>query len=286
ATDDANRAIRQLQELNNNILYNEKNGVIAADLEDRRDLLVSTIVELTGATAQVESGGTATVWLDEHVIVQRDTSRPLTFERGGNARLAIEGKELALEEVGGRIGGLLQARDGDIGASIERLDAFAARFAADVNAIHEQGVDEHGQAAGAFFIIAGVNADGVTDASRRIQVAADLVRDPTRVAAGTASAPGENGVELDIAALRNDPFGASGLLQSLVVDIGSRSREAQDLYSGQRIVVDSFIAQKESISGVNLDEEAAQLLQYQRAYEAAARVLTIADELTQTVLQL
>ena len=104
--------------------------------------------------------------------------------------------------------------------------------------------------------------------------------------AGRASAPGENSIALDLAALRNDPQGASGMLQALVVDMGSRSREAQDLYTGQRIVVDSFVAQKESISGVNLDEEAAQLLQFQRSYEAAARVLTIADEMTQTILQL
>ena len=53
---------------------------------------------------------------------------------------------------------------------------------------------------------------------------------------------------------------------------------------GQQVIVDSFVAQRESVSGVSLDEEAANLLRFQRSYQAAARIMTAADEMTQTLL--
>jgi flagellar hook-associated protein 1 FlgK len=76
------------------------------------------------------------------------------------------------------------------------------------------------------------------------------------------------------------------MLQHLVVDLGSRSREAQDVLEGQQLVVESFLAQRESVSGVSLDEEAANLMRFQRSYEAAARVLSTADDMVRTILEL
>jgi flagellar hook-associated protein 1 FlgK len=136
------------------------------------------------------------------------------------------------------------------------------------------------------FELPGIEHDGVTGAAAVIRVTAELERDSNRVAAGRSSSPGDNTVALDIAALRNSATGAAGLLNSLVVDLGARAREAEDLARGQQIIVDSFRAQRQAVSGVSLDEEAAQMLMFQRSYQAAAQLLTIADEMAATILSL
>jgi flagellar hook-associated protein 1 FlgK len=225
------------------------------------------------------------VWLAERVVVQGDIAQEVGFVPGTGQPLTIEGRALP-PSLGGRVGGLLAVRDEDLGEAIRRLDEFAARLVGDVNSLHASGVDENGRPAGAFFAITGVGQDGVEGAAQRIEVVGALVADPTRVASGRGAAPAENGVALDIAALRNDPRGASGMLRSLIVDLGGRSRESQDLTIAQQFVVDAFHAQRESVSGVSLDEEAAHLLQFQRSYEAAARVLATADEMARTILAL
>jgi flagellar hook-associated protein 1 FlgK len=283
--DDFNRALRELAEVNRRILSTTAGGAVVADLEDRRDRLAATLAELGGTTSAIDDDGTAMVWLAERVVVQREIVQEVGFEPGTGQPLTIEGRAVESPNLGGRIGGLFTVRDEDLAEAIRRLDEFAARLAEDVNAIHSAGVDEHGRPAGAFFVLAGVGPDGV-GAAQRLEVSAAIVADASRVAAGRVAAPGENGVALDIAALRNDPKGASGMLQSLVVELGGRSREAQDMVEAQSFVVESFRAQRESVSGVSLDEEAAHLLQFQRSYEAAARVLAAADEMARTILAL
>ncbi|MBZ0267394.1 hypothetical protein K8I85_04515, partial [bacterium] len=147
-----------------------------------------------------------------------------------------------------------------------------------------QGKDLHGRDTEPFFVLLGVARDGVGNAAAGLRVNSRIQDDSTRVAAGRDGTDADNVIALDIAALRNDRSGAAGMLQSLVVDLGSRARESQDLAAGQSMIVDSFIAQRESISGVSLDEEAANLMRYQRSYEAAARIMTAVDEMTQTLL--
>jgi flagellar hook-associated protein 1 FlgK len=73
---------------------------------------------------------------------------------------------------------------------------------------------------------------------------------------------------------------------SLVTEAGLGVRSAEDALSTQQVILTQTQAQRDSVSGVSLDEEAINLLQYQKAYEAAARFLKVADEMTQTILSL
>ncbi|MEE4361541.1 MAG: flagellar hook-associated protein FlgK [Pseudomonadales bacterium] len=75
-----------------------------------------------------------------------------------------------------------------------------------------------------------------------------------------------------------DAYGA------LVAEVATRSREAQVASEVERARLESAEARRAAVSGVNLDEEAADLLRYQQAYQAAARVVSVADELFQTLL--
>lgn len=284
--DSANRLIREMELLNRNIMTATRNGVVPADMEDRRDMIVETLGELVGAAGTVEDNGTATVRVAGRVVVQLEASTPISFDISESDAPTIEGRAFRGGELDGRVGGLLEVRDRDLASAIRRLDEFAERLARDVNDVHAQGRDLHGQETSPFFVLLGLERDGVGGAAAGLRVNAELQDDSTRVAAGADGTPADNSIALDIAALRGHRTGAAGMLRSLVVDVGARSREAADLATGQTVIVDSFRAQRESISGVSLDEEAANLMRFQRSYQAAARIMTTADDMAQTLLAL
>jgi flagellar hook-associated protein 1 FlgK len=285
--EDANRVLRELSTLNRSILRSSPGTTTPApDLEDRRDFLMSQLAEMIGAVGSVEEDGTATMRLSGRVILQHDTVDSFSLDVGRSLVPNLETQDISAHEFGGEIGGLISVRDEEVASAIRRLDEFAVSLANDVNRLHGQGFDAYGNRAGAFFALGSVGTDGVTGAASAIDVTRALRNDANLVAAGGTDAPGDNSVALEIAALRNDPQGLTAMLRSLVVDVGSAAREAEDLALGQQIIVDGFVAQQQAVSGVSLDEEAANLMQFQRTYEAAARVLTIADEMVQTILSI
>jgi flagellar hook-associated protein 1 FlgK len=154
----------------------------------------------------------------------------------------------------------------------------------DVNTIYQQGTNSSGTAGNAFFVLTTTGRDGVTNAAGTIALNPILAQDPARISTGRTSAAGDNAIALDIAALRSAREGPASLLNAVVVDIGGRAREANDLARGQAIVLDGIRAERESASGVSLDEEGANLLRFQRSYQASAQLISIADEMAATLL--
>jgi flagellar hook-associated protein 1 FlgK len=106
-----------------------------------------------------------------------------------------------------------------------------------------------------------------------------------------AHAPGDNSNALLLAELGEDPAGPGGLTfsdayQKLVTTIGLAADEAGDKQTYYQGLVDQFTQLRDSVSGVSLDEELTNLIKYQRAYQAAAKMITTADEMLQTLLSL
>lgn len=284
--DDANRALQELQTVNRGIQAAGARGATVGDLVDRRDMLLESLGDLVGATATLDDDGTATVHMGGRVLAQAEMSAEITWSEDASESPMFGDQKLSAEDAEGRLAGLLQARDEDLRELVERLDTFAARLVDDVNRIHSEGVDGEGDVAAPFFLLEGVGSDGVSNAAFAILVNPALVDDPQKIAAGRAGTSGDNGIALDVAALRAKRDGPGALLEALIVDAGARAEEAEDLARGQSVVVDSIRAQRESVSGVSLDEEAANLLRFQRSYQASAQLISIADEMLQTVLQL
>jgi len=71
---------------------------------------------------------------------------------------------------------------------------------------------------------------------------------------------------------------------SLVADIAVKTRQAESAANTEQVLLNQSIAARDSVSGVNLDEEAANLIRYQQAYQAAAQVISVADEMFQVLL--
>jgi flagellar hook-associated protein 1 len=101
---------------------------------------------------------------------------------------------------------------------------------------------------------------------------------------------GDNRNALLLSALANNKLMANGsasvteTYNALVADVGSGTKQAELNSMAQKRVLDQAMATRESVSGVNLDEEAANLIRFQQAYQAAAQVITVANSLFDTLL--
>jgi flagellar hook-associated protein 1 FlgK len=74
--------------------------------------------------------------------------------------------------------------------------------------------------------------------------------------------------------------------EELVAEVGLLTEEANESQEFSQTLVDELGKLRDSVSGVNLDEEMTELLQIQRAYEAAAKLITTADEMLQSLLEM
>ncbi|HEY9137717.1 MAG TPA: flagellar basal body rod C-terminal domain-containing protein, partial [Terriglobus sp.] len=173
----------------------------------------------------------------------------------------------------GSIGGMLQVRDQDIPAVSQQLDSVASAIVSAVNAQNAAGTDANGNAGGPVFT--GITATTFTLAiSSGDGIAASL--DGSNAAAiGALASQGIVG-----------SLSASGAFSAMVSGLGHTVSTATTANTADAAVLDQTTTQVANVSGVSLDTEAANLTQYQRAYEAAAKVLSIVNELMAQAINL
>lgn len=280
----------KIAELNRQIQIAEGSGGNASALRDQRGELVNKISELTGARSTDNGDGTITLTIGEgRALVTGDKAYPIQAESVpplGFAALTINGEPATFDE--GSIRGLQNATSATAG-QIGALDGLAAAVVERVNALHASGTDMDGNAGTNFF------SAGNPATAANISINSAIVANPRLVVASPLAQPGQNGtIAGEIANLltdANSKVGArsgsfSSIFGSMVAEAGEQVRSAENNLQTQGVVLAQANAQRESISGVSLDEEAINLLQYQKAFEAAARFLRVADEMTQTILSL
>ncbi|MBS1809339.1 MAG: flagellar hook-associated protein FlgK [Acidobacteria bacterium] len=282
----------KIAELNRKIRLTENSGANAADLVDQRAVALQQIAELTGARTTTNDDNTVTVTLGNgQALVYGDQAATLTAEDtppDGLATIKLDGQATTIND--GKLRGIQDAVN-DISGYLQSLDDLASSVAGRVNTLHAAGVDLDNNAGGAFF----VSSNGGAITAETFDVSAALNADSRQVVATASGAGGGDGsVARSIANLLSDKTSVAGtrtgsftdIYGSIVAEAGQAVKTAEDELTTQSAILAQTQAQRDSISGVSLDEEAINLLQYQKAYEAAARFLKVADEMTQTILQL
>jgi flagellar hook-associated protein 1 FlgK len=291
--DQVNTLAGQVAGLNDQIRQAEAGGGNASSLRDQRGVLVSQISELTGARSVENDDGTVTLTIGEgQALVTGGSAKQIGVSDTpplGLASLTIDGNPAVFDE--GTIRGFQDAITA-INSQIADLDGLAAQVTARVNSAHTSGTDLDGAAGVNFF-----NAGGTVTAAN-ISVNTAVVGNPRLVVASpltTSSGPGAAGtVAGQIANLLTDTNTTVGsrtgsfssIFSSMVGNAGDQVKTAEDGLQTQSAIMSQLSAQRDAVSGVSLDEEAINMLQYQKAYEAAARFLKVADEMTQTILSL
>jgi len=315
--DKFNSLIKQLANLNRDIMTVEADNVEANDLRDQRDLLVNQISELADVKVVYMKNGTVNLYLDSKLIVQDFNAYELEVSPRVREDSSVPGQVLVdvmvsrqsesgddrkLKIREGEIGGLLSLQDEIIPHYLERLDELAVTIMNEINTLHKEGIGSDGSTNIPFFVY---TPGGTTDerdgtaietqqdksrAAATMRVSDKIVHDLDKIAASKTYAKGDNSNALAISGLRNELVLAGDALtfdafyDSVVSALGSQAEETGRLVESTEAVLDQLINRRESISGVSLDEELIDIVQFQHVFDAAARITTTIDGMLETVI--
>ena len=304
--DEINSIATQINDLNEQIETAKMMGFEPNDLMDSRDLLLDQLSEVIDFSVTQNSDGTIDVNLynadtgsyssrlvdgiEGHTntlefvsgVVQWD-SYTSSQPTGGNT----------LEISGGELKGLTFVRDELLTNYRDQLNAWTSNLIDAVNTQHAAGYDLDGNAGGVFF--------SGTDASD-IQVDTAIQDDVLKIAAAGIGdhdddpstpdeplIPGDGSNALAISNLRSDINATLGnsfddYYRNLIAELGVDTHEAQRMVTNQEALVGQLEDRKASISGVNIDEELANMIASQHIYQASARFLDTLDGLLDTLI--
>ena len=285
-----NQLTQQIAQLNTQVQALQNGGADASQLVDQRDQLVEQLSNLVGVDNISSSDGTITLTTTNGaLLVSGHQSFALQTGMGasGNEDVFSQGSDITAGITGGSLGGTIQARDQGVANAQTSLDNLAASLTSAVNAQQALGFDLNGNKGTAFFKPFTPAGSSNAGAAAAMQVA---ITNPSQIAASSDGTSGSNGNALALANILNQPLidgqGALNYYSSFVAGIGTEVSQATSEQTAQNLLVQQLQNQKASVSGVSLDEESANLIQYQTAYSAAARVVSIASQLAQTSISL
>lgn len=291
--DSANTAAAGVAELNASITRADQAGLPANELRDKRDDLVLQLSQLTGATSSAGPDGSLNVFVGGTAIVRGTDVQQLALtgatelDDQGTAPVALTWASdgYPVSGAGGQAGGQLEALGTTIPAYRSKLDAVAAGLAGAVNALHAPTL--HGGTGASYDQDGNPGGDllsGTTAAT--ISVA---ITDPRKIAAsGTPPTGGTGTLGTSVAdalgRLGQSRTGPDAQYRQLVVDLGVQAQTVNRRVDIQDDVSTQADAAKEAQVGVSTDEEMVNLLSYQHAYEAAAKVMSAMDEMLDTLI--
>jgi flagellar hook-associated protein 1 FlgK len=198
--------------------------------------------------------------------------------------MSSSGQDITSGLTGGSLGGILQARDQDLPQVSSALDSLAYAIGSAVNTQNEAGLDANGNPGAAIFTLPA----SATGAASTISMATS---DPSAIAAasiGEGSSGSTNATALNNLANTAMVSGqtAPEFYASFLTELGNTVSQVSNENTTQQASLTQLTTQQSSESSVSLDQEAANLTQYERSYDAAAKVFTIVDELMASALNL
>jgi flagellar hook-associated protein 1 FlgK len=266
------------------------NGETPNDLLDSRDLLLDQLSVIGNIT-----------------VTKRGTTGAVDVKIGNSTIVDQDGVHADIDTssiTGGSLGALVKLSDtsGESASTVQyymdKLDTMAAAIAKSVNDLHYNALNLEGKSgaenAGAVFF---VSNDGKEVNAGNITVNSAIQKDVSKIAASDEinNLTGNGDVALAIANLKMTSQMADSVdgtskktigafYQEMVTQLGSKASEAKSNAASQKILVDNLSAKRESLSGVSLDEETANMVIYQHAFSACARVISVVDEMLDTII--
>lgn len=259
----------------------------ANELRDTRQNKLEELAKFIKVDVAEQEDGSVNISVSGNLLVDRSEvpSTLETFDPGDGAlQVRVSGQPDALAFSGGSIHGAMTVRDGQLASVRAQINSLAETFITEVNQAHSVGFSLSGSTGANFFVGSNASDMAVNEA---------LLRDPSLLqAAGVSGEAGDNTVALAIAdlskkthaALNSQTFSSqqAQTVSSLGQDVASARAELQD-----QTAISQFIRnQRDSVSGVSVDEEMSNLIMFQKAFQASARLISMTDEMLATILEM
>ena len=283
-----NSCSKQIAKLNERIVALESIGHPANDLRDKRDKLVNEIAKFVDVQTSENEDGSLAVYVNYKIIVDRITTIELTTKY--DSRHGMKFKDIFYQDerlipASGQIKGIFMVRDSEIPEYLDDLDKLARNVINEINTLHRSGSGLNGSSGNDFFKGNSAGTIGVRE---------EIANDVALIAASGSGSPGDGTNALQIAELADKltmsegsrDFTFSDFYSSLVSKIGSSSEFSAEMMESEKLLLTQLENYQQSISGVSLDEEMVNMINYQHAFEAAARIIQTADEIFGTIINM
>ena len=294
--DRVNALSSQVADINARIVAAEAAGNEAPDMRDQRDLKVDELASLIGATAYAQPNGSVNVNVGgdsivdganfKQVRISALTSDPTKLGIALGDVPAASGKAETMYQIGGQMAGTVDAYNNIYPAALTQLDGVAVALVTTTNSLHRTGF-VRATPAGNFF-------DSTRTTARTITLDTGILSNVDNVASsGVANQSGDNTVALRLSQLRDTQTTVNGQVVSLnegyrnvVASIATSTNSADGTATAARTLATQSDTRRESVKGVSIDEEMVNLMKYQQSYAAAARLITVVDQMSQTLINM
>lgn len=245
---------------------------------------------------QDKNGGLTIMTSGGKLLVDRESVFELKAEKGSTNdfySITWSGGSSASTDItdaihSGSLKGLIDLRDSHIGGFMDAFNDLARSLVEEVNNVHSTGYNANGTTNIAFF------KDVTQDYAGNLDISDEIKADPNNIAATSlATNPSDNDIALAIARLGSASITINGQHttyidygSSVASKIGSLSQNAKDLSEYHQTLMTTIQKQRDSVSGVSIDEEMSNLIKFQYAYQAAARLMNVADTLMNSLLEI
>jgi len=285
-----NGYIHQIAQLNGSIAQMEAGGQQANDLRDQRGYLTEQLSKIMNIQEVEQSDGTISLSVGSVSLVNQSNYNDLGTEvshLSGDpiTKVVLSSNSMEINVKGGSLKGMLEARDEIIPEKMAELDAFAAQLVQSINSVHSAGYTTDGLTGIDFFDPEGTTAE-------TISLSFEIEEDANNIAISQNGTPGDNSNVLAILDLR-DQYLMNGnsatfgdYYNSVIGEIGSRAQEASNLSSNHQLLVNQIEYRRQAVSGVSLDEEMANMISYEHAYGAAAKLMNVMDTAMETIINM
>lgn len=283
--DDAARSLSDLANslvlVNRGLARAEPRSGGVVQLLDERDRILERMSTLVDVDVALDPFGRATVragGASGPLLADGEAASYVTFVTNAGGAVALAAHRNGGSEVipahGGAFAGLADGA-AKIATARETLDDIAARFTSGMNALQAAGRTLGGTAGAAMFTIGATPTD------------VDLALDDPRGIAAAAVGEGVRG-NGNLAALADwrTTGGVEDGIDDLVTGNAAALSARQSVATAQGAIHDAAVAARDSVSGVDLDEEAVNLIRFQQAYQASGRVIQVAREILQTIIDI
>ena len=279
-----NQLTQQIAALNPQIAELKATGQDGGTVQDQQNQLVLSLSALTSvAVTQTDNGETLSTGNGTPLVVgsQSFALQTTTGSNGMQQVLDQNGSNITASLTTGDLGGTVQMRDQTIPGLLNQLDTLANQFGSAINAAQAQGFNQDGTAGQNFFSVPST----VAGSAASISVA---LTDPTQIASRSDGTAGSNGNLANLSAVQTSALPAGqtpgDAYANLVYQVGTLTSNATAESGATTSSLLQLNDQLSSVSGVSIDEESTNLITFQTAYEAAARVVSTVQALFSVTL--
>lgn len=284
-----NTYANRIAALNKQIIEASSVGDNPNDLMDQRDLLITELSMIVDINVITDKFNATTVTIGGVPIVEWDRARQLEVrddDSDGMSEIYWQGSTNTVQFTDGTLRGQMEIRDNYIPAGLKALDNFIFTLESQFNAQHEKGYDFKGAPGNPFFVYNGPGTLRVAITEQ--EIAASLDSD--------AVGNGENAKKLanilhgiiTIEDRDGNTVAANTTLRDyfigVMAQLGIDTQHAMRMTENQNVLVNSLQDRMEAVAGVSLDEEMVNMIKFQHAYNAAARVIATMDQIYDTII--